>query len=74
MPVRCAGGADTGNTCLSDVQINALKTLAGMVRREALVMSFGDVFLVLTFLFVAMAALTPFIKRPRPGGAGADAH
>jgi DHA2 family multidrug resistance protein len=37
-------------------------------------MSFGDVFLALTFLFVAMAALTPFIKRPRPGGAGADAH
>lgn len=26
-PVRCAGGADTGDTCLSDVQINALKTL-----------------------------------------------
>ena len=26
-PVRCAGGADTGDTCLSDAQINALKTL-----------------------------------------------
>ena len=26
-PVRCAGGVDTGDTCLSDVQINALKTL-----------------------------------------------
>ena len=26
-PVRCPGGADTGNTCLSDAQINALKTL-----------------------------------------------
>lgn len=26
-PVRCAGGADTGDTCLSDAQITALKTL-----------------------------------------------
>jgi DHA2 family multidrug resistance protein len=58
----------------SDADRAALKTLTGMVRREALVMSFGDVFLALTFLFVAMAALTPFIKRPRPGGAPADAH
>ncbi|MDQ0072886.1 feruloyl esterase [Variovorax boronicumulans] len=27
VPVRCAGGADTGNTCLSDAQIAALKTI-----------------------------------------------
>jgi len=26
-PLRCAGGADTGDTCLSDAQVNALKTL-----------------------------------------------
>jgi len=26
-PVRCAGGTDTGDTCLSDAQINALKTI-----------------------------------------------
>ena len=26
-PLRCAGGADTGDTCLSDAQINALKIL-----------------------------------------------
>jgi feruloyl esterase len=26
-PVRCAGGADTGDTCLSDAQINALKVM-----------------------------------------------
>ena len=25
-PLRCAGGADTGDTCLSDAQITALKT------------------------------------------------
>ena len=27
VPVRCPAGADTGDTCLSDTQINALKTL-----------------------------------------------
>jgi len=26
-PVRCAGGTDTGDSCLSDAQINALKTI-----------------------------------------------
>ena len=30
--VRCPGGADTGDTCLSDVQIAALKTLSGGAR------------------------------------------
>ena len=32
VPVRCAGGADTGDTCLSDAQIAALKTLNGGAR------------------------------------------
>ena len=27
VPVRCPGGADTGDTCLSDAQIEALKTI-----------------------------------------------
>jgi hypothetical protein len=31
-PLRCAGGADTGDTCLSDAQINALKTLNSVSR------------------------------------------
>jgi len=31
-PLRCAGGADTGDTCLSDAQISALKTLNTGVR------------------------------------------
>jgi feruloyl esterase len=26
-PIRCAGGADTGNSCLSDAQINAFKVI-----------------------------------------------
>ena len=32
VPVRCPGGADTGDACLSDTQIAALKTLTGGAR------------------------------------------
>ena len=32
VPVRCAGGVDTGDTCLSDAQITALKTLNSSAR------------------------------------------
>ena len=31
-PLRCAGGVDTGDSCLSDVQINALKLLTTDIR------------------------------------------
>ncbi|TWO68897.1 tannase/feruloyl esterase family alpha/beta hydrolase [Caenimonas sedimenti] len=31
-PLRCAGGADTADTCLSDVQIDALKTMNAPVK------------------------------------------
>ena len=55
----------------SDAERAALRTMANMVRREALVMSFGDVFLILTGLFVGMALLVPLLRRPRPAPAGA---
>jgi len=51
----------------------ALKALNNTVRIQGLVMSFEDVFLVLTVLFLAMACGTPLIRRPRaaaPAGAG----
>jgi DHA2 family multidrug resistance protein len=41
------------------------------VRREAIVMAIGDVFLLLTVLFVAIALLTPLMRKPpvaRPAG------
>jgi DHA2 family multidrug resistance protein len=43
------------------------------VRQQALVMSFGDVFLMMTFLFGSLALLAPLIQRPK-GPAPADAH
>jgi len=57
----------------SDAQQAALKTVANMVRREALVMSFSDVFILLTILFLALICALPFIKKPKaapPADAG----
>ncbi|MFG1268677.1 DHA2 family efflux MFS transporter permease subunit [Xanthobacter versatilis] len=48
----------------------ALKQMALIVRREALVMSFADVFYLLTFVFLALVVAAPLMRRPRPGGAG----
>ena len=55
----------------SDAGDAALKALSGTVRTQALVMSFADVFLILTAMFLAMACATVLIKRPQmAGGAG----
>ena len=56
----------------SDAQLQALKALTGMVRLQAAVMSYADVFLLLTVLFLALAGLGLMMKRPQaPAGAGA---
>jgi len=52
----------------------ALKALTGMVRTQALVMSFADVFLILTVLFLGMSSATLLIHRPRAAGGGGDGH
>jgi DHA2 family multidrug resistance protein len=58
----------------SNAQLMALKQLMGMVRQQAAVMSYADVFLVLTVLFVALAALGAIMKRPSPATAAAGGH
>jgi DHA2 family multidrug resistance protein len=58
----------------SDAQLKALKQMMGMVRQQAAVMSFADVFLMLTILFLALAALGIIMKKPAPAGAGAGGH
>ncbi len=59
----------------SNAQAMALKQMSLMARREATVMSFSDVFLMLTILFIALAALGLVMKRPAaPAGAGAGGH
>jgi DHA2 family multidrug resistance protein len=55
----------------SDADAAALKQMAAMVRREALVMSFADVYYLLTFLFLALVLAAPLMRRPaRAGGGG----
>jgi MFS transporter, DHA2 family, multidrug resistance protein len=58
----------------SDAHLMALKELMLMVRRQATVMSFADVFLMLTVLFVALAALGVIMRKPVPLAAGAGGH
>ena len=56
----------------SDPHLAAVKQLSMMVRRQATVMSFADVFFVLTGLFASLALLAVFMKKPNavPAGAG----
>jgi DHA2 family multidrug resistance protein len=56
----------------SDAQLMAVKQMMAMVRRQAVVMSFADVFLMLTVLFVALAAMGVIMKKPAavPAGEG----
>jgi DHA2 family multidrug resistance protein len=56
----------------SDAQQQALATLNAMVRLQAAVMSYADVFLMLTVLFLVLAAFGLLMKRPQAAaGAGA---
>jgi DHA2 family multidrug resistance protein len=54
----------------SDAAAAALKTLSNGVRREALVMAFSDVFLILTAIFVVVTLLVPLARRPQAPPAG----
>jgi DHA2 family multidrug resistance protein len=48
--------------------------LGGMVRREAMVMAFADVFLALTVLFVTLGLAVLFVKKPQAAGGGGGGH
>ena len=52
----------------------ALKTLSGIVTREAFLLSFSDIFLILTGLFLALVAALYFVERPKPAPAGGGGH
>ncbi|HSI39127.1 MAG TPA: DHA2 family efflux MFS transporter permease subunit [Xanthobacteraceae bacterium] len=58
----------------SDADSAAVKQLSAMVRREALVMSFADVFFLLTFLFLALVLAVPLLRRPARIGGGGGGH
>jgi DHA2 family multidrug resistance protein len=56
----------------SDAQLMAVKQMMALVRQQATVMSFADVFLMLTILFAALAAMGVIMKKPAavPAGEG----
>jgi DHA2 family multidrug resistance protein len=54
----------------SNASLMAVKEMSLLARREATVMSFADVFLMMTLLFIGLAALAVVMKRPAPAAAG----
>jgi hypothetical protein len=44
------------------------------VRQQATVRSIGDVFYVMTIVFLLMILVTPIMKRPQMRGGGAGGH
>jgi len=58
----------------SDAQLMALKQTMGMVRQQATVMSFADVFLILTVLFAVLAVFGIFMRRPAQVAADTGGH
>jgi DHA2 family multidrug resistance protein len=58
----------------SDAQLMALKQLNQITHRQAVVMAFADVFLLLTGLFLLLAVATLLIKPPKTLGAGGGGH
>jgi DHA2 family multidrug resistance protein len=73
-PAREALARMTAHFQGSDAHLMAIKQLTAMAHRQAAVMAFADVFLLLTVLFVALAALGFIMKRPAPVAAEAAGH
>ena len=58
----------------SDAALAATAKLAAIVRREALVLALGDVFFVMTLLFLVMIVLVPLMRRPQTATGGGMGH
>jgi DHA2 family multidrug resistance protein len=72
---RLAGIARSLSASLGSVaDTAALSKLAGIVRQQAMVMAFSDVFLLVALVFAAAILLVPLARRPRPAGAGGGGH
>jgi MFS transporter, DHA2 family, multidrug resistance protein len=57
-----------------DVATIAVKQMAGMVQQQAYILSFIDIFLLLTFLFGALVACAFAISKPQSGVGGGGGH
>lgn len=57
-----------------NASLMALKQLSQIVHRQAVVMSFGDAFFVLTVFYLGLTALVIFVNKPNMAGPPPDAH
>jgi DHA2 family multidrug resistance protein len=58
----------------SDAELAATKQMALMVRRQAEVMALGDVFLVITAIYLSALWLSALMRRPQMAGGGGGGH
>jgi MFS transporter, DHA2 family, multidrug resistance protein len=60
---------------LGDSSLMAMKQLSQIVHRQAVVMSYGDAFFILTLFYLGLTLTVTLLKRPAsPFGASGDAH
>lgn len=60
---------------LGDSTLMAMKQLSQIVHRQAVVMSFGDAFFILSLFYLSLSVLVTLLNKPAsPFGAGGDAH
>jgi DHA2 family multidrug resistance protein len=65
---------------IMDTQAGTLRMIYGLVHREALVLSFGDITLLMAAMFVFVLALVPFVRplpplpKPALAAVAKDAH
>jgi DHA2 family multidrug resistance protein len=59
---------------MGDGALMALKEFARIVHRQAVVMSYGDAFFLLTLFYIGLSLLVMLLKEPRAIAASADAH
>jgi DHA2 family multidrug resistance protein len=60
---------------MGDAALMALKQLSQIVHRQAAVMSYGDVFLMLALFFLGLSVLVLLLNKPASmAAAGGDAH
>lgn len=59
---------------MGNASLMALKQLSQIVHRQAVVMSFGDAFFVLTCFYLALSTLVFFVNKPNLAGPPSDAH
>ena len=59
---------------IGDASVMALKQLQNIVHRQAVVMSFGDAFFILTCFYVVLALLVVMVDKPTSPGAAGGGH